>query len=98
MTAERMHHTKAGKDRMYINRSEGGRSLMQLETTYKLTIELDTYLACNDGPLLKITTTHEKQKKKYSVVIYKRELQVPTTKRTEGETKTTYAKTVKKNA
>ena len=103
MTAERMHHPKADKDRMYVNRSEGGRGLIQLETTYKLTtIGLDTYLTCNDDPLLKIATTHEKQKKKYSVVKqavkYKRELQVPETERTEGETKTMYAKKVKKKA
>ena len=103
MTAERMHHPKADKDRMYVNRSEGGRGLIQLETTYKLTtIGLDTYLTCNDDPLLKIATTHEKQKKKYSVVKqavkYKRELQVPATERTEGETKTMYAKKVKKKA
>ena len=60
MTAERMHHSKVDKDRMYVNRSERGRDLIQLETTYKLTtIGLDTYLTCNDDPLLKIVTTHE---------------------------------------
>ena len=47
-------------------------------------------------------TTHEKQKKKYSVVKqavkYKRELQVPETERTEGKTKTMHAKKIKKKA
>ena len=103
MTAERMHHPKADKDRMYVSRSEEGRGLIQLETTYMLTtIGLDTYLTCNDDPLLKIATAHEKQKMKYSAVKpavkYKRELQVPETERTEGETKTMYAKKVKKKA
>ena len=66
------HHPKADKDRMYVNRSERGTGLIQLETTYKLTtIRLDTYLTCNDDPLLKILTTHEKQQKKYSVLSYK---------------------------
>ena len=65
MTAERMHHPKADKDRMYVNRSEGGRGLIQLETTYKVTtVGLDIYLICNDDPLLKIASTCEKQKKK----------------------------------
>ena len=36
MTAERMHHPKADRDRMYVNRLEGGRGLTPLETTYKL--------------------------------------------------------------
>ena len=34
MTAERVHHPKADKDQMYVNRSEGGRDLIQLETAY----------------------------------------------------------------
>ena len=98
-----MHHLKADKDRMYVNRSEGRRSLVQLETTYKLTtIGLDIYLTCSDDPLLKIVTTCEKHKKKYSVVKqavkYKRELQLPNSKGTEVETKATYVKKVKKKA
>ena len=68
---------------MYVNRSEGGSGLIQLEITYMLTkIGLDTYLIYNDDPLLKIATTHEKQEKKYSVVKqavkYKRELTTST--------------------
>ena len=103
MTVEMMHHPKADKDQMYVNRSEGGKGLIQLETTYKLTtIGLDTYLTCNDDQLLKITTTHEKQNKKYSIVKqavkYKRKLQVSKTARTKSKTNTKYAKKVKKKS
>ena len=65
MTAKRMRHPKADKDGMYTNRSKGGRGLIQLETTYKLTARrLDTYLTCNDDPLLKKATNHNKKTEK----------------------------------
>ena len=32
-----MHHPKADKDPLYVPRFEGGRSLIQIELTYKAT-------------------------------------------------------------
>ena len=61
LSAERMHHPKADVDRMYVPRSEGGRSLIQLEATYKVTtIGLDTYLKSKEDALLKIAREHDK--------------------------------------
>ena len=37
LSAERMHHPKADVDRMHVPGSEGGRSPIQLEATYKVT-------------------------------------------------------------
>jgi hypothetical protein len=31
----KMHHPKADKDRLYVKRKEGGRSLLQIEVAYK---------------------------------------------------------------
>lgn len=103
LSAERMHHPKADVDRIYLKRSEGGRSLIQLEATYKVTtIGLDTYLKSKDDPLLEIATSHERQKKKYSVVKqaakFKNQLKVPEVERAQDDTPTTYAKKVKKKA
>ena len=40
-----MHHPKADKDQLYLARSEGRKSLIQIEVTYKTTaIELHKYL------------------------------------------------------
>ena len=45
LTLERMHHPKSDVDKLFLPKSEGGRSLIQLETAYKTTtIGLDTYL------------------------------------------------------
>ena len=102
MTAERMHHSRADRP----NVCEQVRRRKRFNTTgnniQACNNRIITHLTCNDDPLLKIGTAHEQQKKKYSVVEqavkYKRELHVPAIERTEGETKTTYAKKVKKKA
>ena len=45
LTCYKMHHPKADKDRLYLPRSDGGRSLLQTELTYKTTtIGLQKYL------------------------------------------------------
>lgn len=103
LTAERMHHPRADVDRMYIPRAEGGRGLIQLETTYKATtIGLDAYLQTKDDTLLKIATEHEKQKKKYSVSKqsskFKNQINLEETTKEENDTATSHAKTVKKKA
>ena len=33
-----MHHPKAGIDRLYVKRKEGGRGLVQIEAAYKAEI------------------------------------------------------------
>ena len=49
MTTYRMNHPKADVDRIYLIRKEGGRGLMHLEYTYKISVSgLDTYLEKNE--------------------------------------------------
>ena len=45
LTINKMHHSKADVDRLYIRRSDGGKGLLQLELMYRTTtIGLQTYL------------------------------------------------------
>lgn len=103
LAAEKMHHPKADVDRIYIKRAEGGRSLVQLEATYKATtIGLDTYLQTKDDHLLKIAKEHEEKKNKYSVVKqalkFKSQLDLANTPKNDEDTATSYAKRIKKEA
>ena len=68
LTIYRMHHPKADVDRLYLPRSEGGRGLIQIELTYKITTAgLETYLRENKDSMMKLVLEHEKKKKLYSV-------------------------------
>ena len=94
-----MHHPKADVDRMYVKRCDGGRSLIQLETTYKVaTIGLNAYLTRKDDPTFNIATLHEQRKKKYSVAKQAVKLQVLEIEWSKEDTPTTYAKKVKAKA
>jgi hypothetical protein len=68
LTMNRMHHPKADVDRLYLNRSEGGRGLLQLEIAYKTaTIGLSCYLKNSDEWILKCVRQHDETKKRYSI-------------------------------
>ena len=68
MTMNRMNHPKAGVDRIYVSRKEGGRGLIQLECTYKpSTIGLEIYLKEAEEKLLKHVYRHESDMKLYSI-------------------------------
>jgi len=38
LTMYKTHHPKAGTDRLYVKRKEGGRGLVQIEAAYKAEI------------------------------------------------------------
>ena len=68
MTMYRMNHPKADVDRIYLPRKEGGRGLMQLEYTYKISvIGLDMYLEKTKDRLLRQVYKHDTNKKLYSI-------------------------------
>ena len=68
LTCYTMHHPKAVKDRLYLPRSEGGRSLIQTELTYKATtIGLHKYLQTTKDCMMELVRKHENSKKLYSI-------------------------------
>ena len=68
LTMYRMHHPKADVDRLYLPRNEGGRGLIQIKLTYKITTAgLETYLRENKDRIMKLVLEYEKKKKLYSV-------------------------------
>ena len=97
LTMERMHHSRADVDRMYLPRIKGGRGLVQLEIAYKTaTIGLDAYVnAAKNDPILVIAKEHEKAKQKYSVAsqatVFRKELNLPEILEPENEVPTFYA-------
>ena len=63
-----MHHPTSDVDRMYLPKSLGGRSLIQIETTYKkTTIGVATYLEKTDDLLLNLVNQHQESRKSYSI-------------------------------
>ena len=64
-----MHHPKADKDRLYLPRTEGGRSLIQTELTHKTTrIGLHKYLQITKDWMMELVRKHESSKKIYLIV------------------------------
>jgi hypothetical protein len=62
LTMYKMHHLKADIDRLYVKRKEGGRGLVQVDTTYKAEIiNIAEYLNANykEDQFLKIVLNHE---------------------------------------
>ena len=60
LTSNRMHHPKADMCRLYLPRSSGGRGLMQLEFSYKLTtIGMESYLSNTKDILLQPVCKHD---------------------------------------
>ena len=68
LTLNRMHHTKADVNGMYVPRKEGERRMINLEICFKTkAIGLNTYLLLSDDRMLKLVLQHEKKKKLHSV-------------------------------
>ena len=68
LTCYKLHHPKADKDRLYLPRSVGGRSLIQTELTYKTTaIGLQKYLQTTKDWMMELVRKHENSKKLYSL-------------------------------
>ena len=64
LTCYKLHHPKAEKDRLYLPRSVGGRSLIQTELTYKTTtIGLHKYLQTIKDWMMELVRKHENSKK-----------------------------------
>ena len=68
MTMYRINHPKTDVDRIYLPRKEGGRGLMQIECTYKISvIGLDTYLEKTKDRILRQVYKYDINKKLYSI-------------------------------
>ena len=68
LTSNRAHHPKADVDRIYIKRAEGGRGLLQVESTNQIaTIGLQQYLETTTDWMMQCVRVHESNKKLYSV-------------------------------
>ena len=103
MTTNKMHHSKADMDRIYLPRKEGGRGLIQLEMSYKTTvIGLDTYIQNNYDWMIQLVNQHERNKKLHSVTKeaqrYRRELNLDDNDNVEATTPTKAAKSSKGKA
>ena len=103
LTLSKMHHTKADVDRLYLPRNAGGRGLIQLEASYKITtIGLDTYLKNTDDALIELVQEHDGRKKLYSIQRqaeqFKQELDLTIPDKEADETITKYAKRTKQMA
>ncbi|XP_031556859.1 uncharacterized protein LOC116293560 [Actinia tenebrosa] len=69
LAMNKMHHPKADVDRIYLPRKEGGRGLIQIENSYKLsTVGMNVYINEKDDKHVKLVLQHEMAKKKYSIV------------------------------
>ena len=94
-----MHHPKADVDRLYLPRNEGGRGLIQIELTYKITAGLETYLRESKDRMMKLVLEHEKRKKLCSVTKeaakFRQELGIDQTEHKETDSVTKKAKKVK---
>ena len=95
-----MHHPKADVDRLYLPRNEGGRGLIQIELTYKITTTgLATYLRESKDRMMKLVLEHEKKKKLYSVTKeaakFRQELGIDQAEHKETDSVTNKAKKVK---
>ena len=81
MTAHKMHHPRADVDRLYLPRKEGGRGLIQLETSYiTTTIGLQVYIQTTNDWMMKLVHKHECTKNIHSITgeaeLFKRRLNV----------------------
>ena len=100
LTMYGMHHPKTDVDRLYLPRNEGGRGLIQIELTYKITTTgLETYLRESEDRMMKLVLEHEKKKKLYSVTKeaakFRQELGIDQAEDKETDSVTKKAKKVK---
>lgn len=101
LTCHRMHHLKADIDRLYTSRSEGGRELVQLELSYKLTsIVLQRYLETTKVCMMVCVKEYERNKEFYSFIReankFKREFQLGEEVQINHNTLTAAGKNLKK--
>ena len=78
----KMLHPKAGVERLYIPRKDGGRGLIKLETAFKIaTLGFNHYLKNKDGQYPKQALDHDRTKTKNSITKnmskFKREVSIP---------------------
>jgi len=63
LTVHAQHHPKAGIDRSYVPRKQGGRGQMHLEEAYAiLVMKLMEYVDSKEDPLTQIISTHQDNK------------------------------------
>ena len=63
-----MHHSKGDTDRLYLPRTEGGRSFIQTGITYKTTtIGLQKYLQTTKDWIMELVRKHENSKRLHSI-------------------------------
>lgn len=68
LTMNRIHHPKSDVERLYLQRSCGGRGLIQIESHFKVSsIGLQLYLKNKEEKIIKEVLKHENTKKVYSV-------------------------------
>ena len=100
LTMHGMHHPKTDVDRLYLPRNKGGRGLIQIDLTYKVTTAgLERYLRESKDRMMKLVLEHEKKKKLYSVTKeaakFRQELGIDQTEHMETNSVTKKAKKVK---
>ena len=68
LTCHGAHHPKADVDRLYLKRADGGRGLLQIEITNKITvIGMQEYLESSSDWMMGCVAEFEKKKKLYSI-------------------------------
>ena len=100
LTMGKMHHPKADKDRLYLPRKFGGRGLIQIERSYKITtIGLNAYIDKTEDKLLGIVRDHDKTRNtkslKYEAAKFEKELDIPNMAIMVNETAIEYARRIK---
>ena len=103
MICNNMRHPKSDVSRLYLPRIEGGRGLLQLEASYRVsTIGLSTYLNATTDDFLKQVKKHEQGKRKYSIVKdsvkFLKSLNIESEDSQDGHEATAKAKSIKKQA
>ena len=69
LTMHGLHHPKADVERLYIQRREGGRGLIELEAAYKTAIiGLCDYIKFANDRYIEMVKLHENTKPKYSII------------------------------
>jgi len=60
LTIHGQHHPKADVDRLYVQRKQGGRGLMQLEAAHAVEMtKLVEYVDKKENPLIQVVRTHQ---------------------------------------
>ena len=103
LTMPQMHHPKSDANSLYRPCKEGGRELVQLELSLKMSIiGMDTYLNNTDNWMFKLAKKHEQNKCIYSITNsakkYLNETNLSTDNISENSSSTEKAKLIKTHA